>query len=60
MEAKMTLTGAMAGIAASDSSVYKLRDLWAHADLLNVLSAKHDVTVPVKKHGVVMLKLTKQ
>ncbi len=59
LPSKMTLTAAMAGMASGDQGAYRLRDLWAHEDLLNVLSAKHDVTVAVKPHGVVMLKLTK-
>ncbi len=54
----MTLTGAMAGLAAADSTVYRSRDLWEHKDLQWVLSSQHDLSVLVKPHNVVMLKLT--
>ncbi len=53
----MTLTAEML-TQTPGSAHFHLRDLWAHKDLLTVLSAEKSVTLPVKAHGVVMLKVT--
>jgi hypothetical protein len=54
----MTLDAAKIGMSASDSTVYKIRDLWLQEALTRTFSASTPVDFKVNSHGVVMLKLT--
>lgn len=59
-EIMMSFSREMIGIPASDTTTYRIRDLWRHADLLEPLSVQHDtLKFPVRSHGVVMLKLSR-
>ncbi len=54
----LTLTSYMLE-AVGSAGTYTLRDLWLHADLTATIGrAQRSVSLPVKAHGVVMLKLT--
>lgn len=54
----MTLDFSKIGLSTGDSTVYAMRDLWAHRDLLEHFSASKPAKFAVESHGVIMLKLT--
>jgi hypothetical protein len=61
VKTRMTLSAVIAGLPSSSSdskTVYALRDLWEHKDLLQVLTPSNSVDFTVESHGVVALKLT--
>jgi len=45
-------------LTSSDQQKYRVRDLWAHADLKQLLTSKVGVVMPVPAHGVALLRLT--
>lgn len=60
LPAVMTLDAAKIGMSTSDTTVYKLRDLWLQEALTRTFSASTPVEFKVSPHGVAMLKLTPQ
>jgi hypothetical protein len=60
LPAVMTLDAAKIGMSATDTTVYKLRDLWLQEALTRTFSASTPVEFKVSSHGVAMLKLTPQ
>jgi len=58
LPAVMSLDAAKIGMSTTDTTVYKLRDLWLQEALTRTFSADSPVEFKVNAHGVVMLKLT--
>lgn len=57
LPAVMTLDASKIGLSSTDTTVYKLRDLWLQEALERTFSAATPVQFKVNSHGVVMLKL---